>query len=937
MGENPGTGAPAAQGRSTRRREPQRSPRNPERREIAPPIHFGDAIHTLLSGSITSERAIDEGRSLNECELCAQKNIAYGAVGKCNHAELMCWICAVRLRLLAVRQEENLGSVEFHCPYDNELSPQVLLTQQLCAWESVHFGAYDRHQETSLYFSDPKVAKAFHILQEIRCWFPECFAAEKKFDGMEELKAHLLDEHNRKFCDICYRAKYPRLFLPEHVLYDPLDLARHRRLGDNHIDPHVFCRACRQYLFDAQDMEMHWRGSNDHFCCRLCRANGMQTVVFSSYALLWDHHVANHFPCVHEECKQAEIVFANSNDLQLHMATKHYESSEFYSSVGRRGVRLNLSAYAQAEEAAAQKRTKRGGRHKPSRGGEQGTDSGTAGDTTPEPALTHHTDPICALWPLEMIAEGDALLTYMSEVPKQYASAKACSDAMSRLYNTHKAQFFQVDREWRQITSECEAMVRNTKPKPVDQAIGTIARIIFSRWQWWVSKVSASRMLEASPPGFPQPSNGAKVCDQQSSDASPQAELSTPKWLSVSGNLSAASEILLVLILAVPPDLPETRETMKSIITRIAAYAPDARKDLSRTRDEKHDADDDQPALPESPGSESPRDAAPSGVLSRCDALPINPNISFLEAVTFALDEFIRETETEKVLRNRQQWGEQLKACPVKVPKGTLTRMRSQYRKVDLENFKNLERDLSQFISTPLLEKFKALLPWYVLKRKQIKDVLSSQTAQSGGSKKSTEQINQILHGENSTKWSREWGSRCDTVFQDLNPPQLLLLRHYVMESIAMSQNACGVDEDLISGVDKALLEKCPDVTPQTRTFYDSRSHTIQPSDFPELPTASVPQVRPPAWGARHGEVFARAPASRAQPAQTRTSRTAHRSGSGGWGMAACNHCGAQTSRAQGVCNACRQPLRSTRGSEMPPPPDEFPRLQTFINPGTRY
>eukprot|EP01054_Gregarina_sp_Poly1_P006435 Gregarina_sp_Poly_1__6434@NODE_343_length_9409_cov_658_993470_g287_i0_p1_GENE_NODE_343_length_9409_cov_658_993470_g287_i0NODE_343_length_9409_cov_658_993470_g287_i0_p1_ORF_typecomplete_len938_score118_98zfFCS/PF06467_14/8_9e03zfFCS/PF06467_14/0_017zfFCS/PF06467_14/4_2e03zfFCS/PF06467_14/5_3e02DZR/PF12773_7/5_5e02DZR/PF12773_7/1_3_NODE_343_length_9409_cov_658_993470_g287_i065959387 len=907
--------------------------------DIAAPIHFGDAIQKLLKGKVTSDRASDEGISLDECALCAQQEIAYGAVGKCNHTELMCWICAIRLRLLAVREAQEPGAVEHHCPYDSELTPQVLLTPTLTNWESVPFSTFERHEPTGLYFSDKAVKEAFNVLQEIRCWFPDCFQQEVKFDSMTDLREHLLGEHNRKFCDICYTAKYPRLFLPEHVLYDPLDLVRHRRQGDNHIDPHVFCRACRKYLFDAEEMELHWRGSNDHFCCRLCRANGLQMIIFSSYDLLWEHHKANHFTCQHEECKQEEVVYANSNDLQLHMAKKHFESSEFYSNVGRRGVRVNLSALA--EDASHKPRTHRGGKRR-----DRNTDSaaGRTEDSESSQPLTYTTDRVCALWPREMVGEADRILHYIDFLPQQYTSPAACSGFMTKLYNQQKRKFFPIDREWKQISSECEAMVRTNKPKPIDQALGTIARIVYGRWQWWAAKLSAHRMLEQPSP------ESLKRIDYK---VQPAPELSAPVWLSTLGDISVSSEILIVLILAVPPELPEVQREMRSVISRVASYSAQARQDNAR-QTITPPISDNQPESPAMDG-ESPYESAkdttplerPTKVLANCGGLPINPNISFLEAIAFALDEFIRETDAENLLRDRSQWEGQLKHCPTKVPKNLLTRMRAVYRKHDFENFSHLERDLSPFISARILERFKALMPWYLLKRKEIGDRLIAK--QNVSNRMSREQLQELMTGDNPTKWSQEWGAQCDTVFRELQPPQLILLRHYVEESKSMSPNACGIEEDLVSGIEREVLEQAPQITRTARTTYNTRTQTFEQSDFPELPQ-TAPGLPSPVnnamgvWGRTVKDIRSSIDegrnGSRRQPYSS-SGKSANASARwnrpqtnrvDSWGAVECSHCGRVNTRAQVHCTGCNKSLH--RHTSSMPAQDEFPGLHSFRKSG---
>eukprot|EP01053_Blabericola_migrator_P003279 Blabericola_migrator_1__3278@NODE_1965_length_3490_cov_141_291557_g1249_i0_p1_GENE_NODE_1965_length_3490_cov_141_291557_g1249_i0NODE_1965_length_3490_cov_141_291557_g1249_i0_p1_ORF_typecomplete_len912_score138_07zfFCS/PF06467_14/0_011zfFCS/PF06467_14/6_5e03zfFCS/PF06467_14/1_5e02DZR/PF12773_7/1_5e02DZR/PF12773_7/0_04DUF3528/PF12045_8/1_5e03DUF3528/PF12045_8/1DUF3528/PF12045_8/2_7e03_NODE_1965_length_3490_cov_141_291557_g1249_i0522787 len=883
--------------------------------DVAEPLCLGDSIRKLLTGKVISHIPThhhvsdddgsdrDEPIELDECALCANRNVGYGAVGKCNHPELMCWVCAIRLRFYTLRTSEE-QSVKFLCPYDGALVAEALLTRTLTKWDSIDFRQYTKDPSTKLHFADEEIAKAFNILQEIRCWFSDCFGKDVKFDSMERLKAHLLDEHNRKFCDICYNAKHPQLFLPEHVLYDPLDLARHRRQGENQIEKHIFCRACRQYLYDSDAMELHWRGSDNHFCCTICLQNELTYVLYSTYEMLWNQHYSVvHYPCTHDECKQSAIVFANPNDLQLHMAKKHFESSEFYSNVGRRGVRINLSAYASVNQAL-----ETGGN--PSQAGHTSHRSKKKKEPEqPSQPVTYLNDPVCALWPPEMVAESDTLLRLMEELPRSYNSYDDCVKAMTALYTQEKKVYFKTAREYQAIDEECRAMVHGKNPKPVEQCLGTIARIIYLRYRWWCSKQIANRML----PDDPEGREAAKSVDTKGVE-----ELSPPKWLSYSSEMTMASEAMLTLLLAVPSSMPDTIAKMKEIVKHIAQYAPQARRDAAAgLKDSKAvpDAETDTPAeacADDLDSIESPtegRDDMPPEVLVKA-CLPINHHISFLEAISCALGAYVLETEAETRSRRAPQDGQ--KRCPLRVPKNILARMRANYEKADLGCFRFVERDLAPYISAALLESFNTLYPWYRGKIEEIKGVCGEdkdKITKVSGSKRDP------------VKWSQEWGARCDSVFHRFAPAQLILLRHYVDESKSMEAGACALDPALISGIERTEIEKLATLTPQRpNAIYDIQKRTLAPDDFPSLPSpvqAPLPAAWTPSRKTRPAATMRVATATnhpRTAPAlgPTRAALTARTTGE--WGVKTCNTCRAKLPKGETVCQQCNSDDRFDAG-----------------------
>eukprot|EP01056_Protomagalhaensia_sp_Gyna25_P005347 Protomagalhaensia_sp_Gyna_25__5346@NODE_679_length_2852_cov_6_474938_g530_i0_p2_GENE_NODE_679_length_2852_cov_6_474938_g530_i0NODE_679_length_2852_cov_6_474938_g530_i0_p2_ORF_typecomplete_len265_score17_27zinc_ribbon_5/PF13719_6/4_2e02zinc_ribbon_5/PF13719_6/50zinc_ribbon_5/PF13719_6/63_NODE_679_length_2852_cov_6_474938_g530_i0203997 len=252
--------------------------------------------------------------------------------------------------------------------------------------------------------------------------------------------------------------------------------------------------------------------------------------------------------------------------------------------------------------------------------------------------------------------------------------------------------------------------------------------------------------------------------------------------------------------------------------------------------------------------------------------------------------------------------------------------MKSQYNREDLESFKYLERDLSQLIPTPLLERFKALRPWYLLKRQKIKEAIEGREVPAKGSR----ELQRILEERNPVKWSAEWGAECDHVFKLLNPGQVLLLRHYADESKTMMQTACGIDPQLVSGVDRQLLDKAVDTTPQRpNMIYDTRTRVMRVDDFPELPSTTQTTTVPQGWGSSRPAVRIptqpRPQRRRASPTPQRANpqkphvfgpglgpRTSRRSAPT-WGRVVCSNC--QTPRAGTIpsCPHCKQVDREER------------------------
>eukprot|EP01057_Protomagalhaensia_wolfi_P003800 Protomagalhaensia_wolfi_Nauph_80__3799@NODE_384_length_2633_cov_84_411719_g290_i0_p2_GENE_NODE_384_length_2633_cov_84_411719_g290_i0NODE_384_length_2633_cov_84_411719_g290_i0_p2_ORF_typecomplete_len157_score15_76DZR/PF12773_7/0_015zfribbon_3/PF13248_6/2_1zfribbon_3/PF13248_6/1_8DUF2614/PF11023_8/0_06TackOD1/PF18551_1/0_061zfC4H2/PF10146_9/0_23NRDD/PF13597_6/0_53zfRING_7/PF02591_15/15zfRING_7/PF02591_15/24zinc_ribbon_9/PF14369_6/5_6zinc_ribbon_9/PF14369_6/21zinc_ribbon_4/PF13717_6/0_8zinc_ribbon_ len=153
-----------------------------------------------------------------------------------------------------------------------------------------------------------------------------------------------------------------------------------------------------------------------------------------------------------------------------------------------------------------------------------------------------------------------------------------------------------------------------------------------------------------------------------------------------------------------------------------------------------------------------------------------------------------------------------------------------------------------------------------------------------------------------------------------------------------MMQTACGIDPQLVSGVDRQLLDKAAETTPQRPNMvYDTHTRALRIDDFPELPSATQTTV-PPGWGSSRPAVRAptqptqqhrRAPPTtqRANPQRPQVmgpglgSRALPRTAPN-WGRVTCPNC--HTPRAGNIpsCPHCKQVDREDRFN-----PAAFPTL----------
>jgi len=292
-----------------------------------------------------------DGRSdlaVASCLLCCQEQPKYVAKGRCGHVEV-CWVCAVRLRALLQ---------DLRCPVCTAELPDVaLVTNSIVETRTGNSGLPLREQRFGIICASSEIRVEVEQLFDYTCHYSTCGKySGSSFTTFADLKTHLLDFHNRQFCETCLISR--NVFLCEQLLYDPEDVKRHHQEGDGNytmgrtlppIPRHAYCKFCRRTLFSQEDLLAHMH--KRHHICRLCERIGRRGQFYCDFSYLSLHYQEQHHVCLHEDCKRGSYhlaAFESQDDLQIHELTKHrLESSSggckrSSQRARKQGVRLQL-------------------------------------------------------------------------------------------------------------------------------------------------------------------------------------------------------------------------------------------------------------------------------------------------------------------------------------------------------------------------------------------------------------------------------------------------------------------------------------------------------------------------------------------------------------------------------------------------------------------
>jgi hypothetical protein len=276
-----------------------------------------DSNNTESSSKSVPGSNNDNNDHINEvvCLICAE-NINIASLSPCNHT--VCHTCSFRNVVLYKKTQ---------CLVCRSDTPKLIFTENLL------FDKFESFNESQLlpafkndhgirYTSEYAKDETLKLL-EFTCPIKTCNMAGIKMSNFKELNNHVINVHNKFYCDLC--AKFKKAFISELKLYTRKQLHQHQSKGDDvGFKGHPECKFCSNKKFYSED-ELYVHMRDNHEKCHICQQidpNNPQ--YFKNYDHLSQHFKSAHYICNVQSClDQKFVIFADEFDLQTHMAKEH--------------------------------------------------------------------------------------------------------------------------------------------------------------------------------------------------------------------------------------------------------------------------------------------------------------------------------------------------------------------------------------------------------------------------------------------------------------------------------------------------------------------------------------------------------------------------------------------------------------------------------------
>ena len=235
-----------------------------------------------------------------ECSLCYESTSFVG-VGACDHREI-CWLCSLRLRWICNDTDcaickEPLGTLQIICIGDEkEITPLEF---------------------NGVIFSSVEILNEAKRLMTYPCPYACGEDPLFQFRSLSDLQTHLKRDHGGIiYCTICL--DHRQCFLPEQPLFGPSELTIH------HKAEHPSCDFCSRELKFYSTDELIAHMNQSHFKCVVCDRLDYRNEYYANFDCLDNHFADSHYRCEFPECREQRfVVFADEQDLGLHMLEKH--------------------------------------------------------------------------------------------------------------------------------------------------------------------------------------------------------------------------------------------------------------------------------------------------------------------------------------------------------------------------------------------------------------------------------------------------------------------------------------------------------------------------------------------------------------------------------------------------------------------------------------
>ncbi|EZG44980.1 hypothetical protein GNI_142000 [Gregarina niphandrodes] len=774
---------------------------------VAPPQSFESEVRALIPA---------EGGVSKECQFCFHDHMGCTAVTQCTHTGTWCWVCQLKLARLHDAADKKKGhTTEPKCRHCQETLAQVFLSRTLLSCMELGSGeALPRVSEAHAFCCDSLVLQAVKEATEWRCWVPGCNRLLLRTEGA--WRSHLYSKHKKKICETCFQAKKNEAWPFQHRLYDPADLNRHRKYGDEQGIPHVRCPACGLWCFDEEAFFNHWTKSNDHVDCQFCQRQGKTDSVFASFEALQKHYLDQHYVC--PECTEESLtVFGDHLSLVRHQAVAHARHSRSKAVMSLDQLREEVPEPAVAAT---------GLNHSPL------MDWGMA----------------TRLWPVPMIATSDLILNRLREAGQRDGGQRETSQTSERTRVAVYDDLFNTGLNalcGRPLADEFRttslAYLQGTGGT-ANQLLSELAHLVWTGyWQFSAAWQSAHAIADIT-------TSLGEVQNQVRENIWADQKLGENRdkyWIKILDtkngkqfvtNHSIPCEMVVYFIIHIPDQYSSQRLALVDALVDVAKHAADAKKKLTFKENRpavQPLAEQEEEEQEEEEPDAAPRDAngyRERAILRTCKTLPVSSNLPFVTAALWAIKEFLTRcghnavssrcasgagvggAASELEAAGSSPGGPEFRALPLKLA----TAMSATRTKLELENCSKIAQDLTDLVAGPDLEAFMALRPRYAALRNQ--EPLADSSVAGGNARPGGQPVsNARPHtrtGPRSMRdfWtlqarlSQKWGGIVEQTLRKVPVQSVWLLKEYCRVSEQLVPHAIGWIPELVVGVPDKVL-----------------------------------------------------------------------------------------------------------------------------------
>lgn len=251
------------------------------------------------------------------CHICSS-HIVLKAYYPCSHN--LCYKCSMRRRALAKDQK---------CLFCRTECPEIIISSDTNRKSFADFSGaelLDHDKGHGITFTNEADKDRTSRLLKFVCRVRQCPDHLNEFTKWSDLKRHVREEHDKRYCDLCIA--HLQAFPFEQLIYTQKQLRIHEQDGDKArgFAGHPKCQFCGKRYYTNDELMAHC--IRQHEKCFICeRDNPTQAPkFFKDYEALEEHFSQQHYACQVKSCVDKKfIVFRHKEELQHHMLEEHKE------------------------------------------------------------------------------------------------------------------------------------------------------------------------------------------------------------------------------------------------------------------------------------------------------------------------------------------------------------------------------------------------------------------------------------------------------------------------------------------------------------------------------------------------------------------------------------------------------------------------------------